>query len=117
MGKKKSVQLKRTIKYLASCRHPEIINKIIAKSPDNVIKSICNAALNSAQGSVVLKRKERKILAANRALIERLIFKGEPLAAKRQVLTQTGNGIVGVVIPTILGAVLSSLGTELFNHR
>ncbi|KAF0143333.1 MAG: hypothetical protein FD143_3435, partial [Ignavibacteria bacterium] len=37
--------------------------------------------------------------------------------AKRQVLTQTGNGIVGVVIPTILGAVLSSLGTELFNHR
>ena len=45
--RKKNPKLKRMIKYLATCKHPEIISRIIAPSPDNVIKSIWDAALNA----------------------------------------------------------------------
>ena len=88
--RKKTRKLKRTIKYLATCKHPEIISRIIAKSPDNVIKSICDAALNAARGEVSLKPKEKKILASHRKLIERLIQRGETANSMRHLLNQTG---------------------------
>ena len=76
--RKKNPKLKTTSKYLATFKHPEIISRITAKSPDNVIKSICDAALNAARGDVSFKPKEKKILAAHRKLIERLLQCGEP---------------------------------------
>ena len=45
----KNPKLTKTIKYLATCKHPEIISRIIAKSPDHGIKSICDAAINAAR--------------------------------------------------------------------
>jgi hypothetical protein len=115
MGTKKSTQLKRTIKYLASCKSPEIISIIISKSHDKVIKSICDAALNTARGNVALKKKDKKVLSANRKFIEQLIQKGEPPTKKRSLLLQAGPRTLGIVIPTILEAVLTSLGSDLFS--
>jgi len=115
MAKRKSNSLKRTIKYLAVCKNPEIISRIIAKSPDNVIKSICNAALNTAEGSVILKKKQKQILGAHRGLIHELVQKGESPQRKKNLLLQKGGSVLGILIPTILGAVLTSLGSKLFN--
>ena len=115
MGRRKSKQLKQTIKYLALCKNPEIISRIISDSPENVIKAICNAALNTAQGNVALKPWEKKILSKNREVIERLIHKGEAASRKRQILLQTGGNALGLLIPTILGSVISSLGTGFIN--
>ena len=42
--RKKSPKLKRPSKYVGTLKHPEIISRNIAKSPDNVIKSSCDAA-------------------------------------------------------------------------
>ncbi|KAF0146783.1 MAG: hypothetical protein FD143_3255, partial [Ignavibacteria bacterium] len=42
---------------------------------------------------------------------ERLVQKGEPASKKRKILKQTGGHVLGLIIPTILGAVISSLGT------
>ena len=113
--RRKNPKLKRTINYLASWKHREIILSIISKSPNNVIKSICDAALNAARGAVSLKPKENRILATNRQLIELLIQKGESAKRKRQVLNQTGGSILGLVIPTVHGAVLSTLGPTLLS--
>ena len=112
--RKKNPKLKRTIKYLATCKHPEIISRIIAKSPDNVIKSICDATLNAAR-EVSLKPKEKKILASHRKIIERLIQRGDTAKSKRYLLNQTGGSILGLIIPTVHGAVLSTLGPRLFS--
>ena len=76
--RKKNAKLKSTTKYLSTSKKLEIISKIIAKSPDNVIKSISDAALNGAEGELSIKPKDKQILAAHRNLIERLIQKGEP---------------------------------------
>ena len=110
MGKGQGTQLKRTIMYLALCKNPEVISRIIASSPENVIKSICNAALNTAYGNVTLKKSEKKILSKNREAIERLIQKGEPPAKKRRIFTQIGGHVLASIIPTILGAAISNLG-------
>ena len=64
--RKKNPNLITTIIYLATCKHPEIISRIIEKSPDNVIKSISDAALKAARGELSLKPKEKKILASDR---------------------------------------------------
>ena len=103
--RKKNPKLKRTIKYLATCKHPEIISGIIVKSPVSVIKSIFDAALNAARGKLSLKPKEKKILASHRRLIERLIQRAETAKSKRHLLSQTGRFILGLVIPTVYNEV------------
>ena len=113
--RKKNPKLKRTSRYFASWKHPDVISSIISKSPNNVIKSICDAAINAARGAVSLKPKEKRILATNRQLIERLIHKGELAKRKLPILSQTGRSILSLVIPTVLVAVLSTLGTKLLS--
>ena len=113
--RKKNLKLKRTIKYVATWKHPEIISRIIAKSPDFVIKSICDAAFNTARGEVSLKPKEKKILASHRKLIERLLQRCVTAKSKPHLLNQTGRSILGLVILTVLGAVLSNLSPKLFS--
>ena len=114
MGKSNGKALKRTIKFLSICKNPQIISHIIERSPDSVIKSICNAALNVAQGDVVLNNRQKKILAGKRRFIEQLISKGDSVKQKRKLI-QKGGSILGFLIPTILGTVLSSLGSKLFS--
>ena len=113
--RKKNPKLKRTIKYLATCKHPEIISRIIAKSPDNVIKSICDATINAARGEVSLSQKRKKILPAHRKLIQRLIQRGEPANRMQHLIYQKGESILGLVRHTVLGAVISSVGQKLFS--
>ena len=98
--RKKYPKLKRTIKYLATCKHPEIISRIIGKkSPDTLIKSICDAAPNAARGEVSLKTKDKKILASHRKLIERLIQRGVTAKSKRHLLHQTAGSILELFYP------------------
>ena len=113
--RKKNPKLKRSLKYFATCKHPDIISRIIAKSPDNVIISICDGPLNAARGEVSLSQKRKKILPAHRKLIQRLIQRGETAKSKRHLLNQTGGSTLGLVIPTIRGAVLSTLDPKLFS--
>ena len=115
MGKGKELQLKRTVKYLACCKSPEIISVIIANSTDKLIKAICNAALNTAQGIVSLTKSEKRVLSDNRAFIQQLIQRGESVEKKRTFLKQTSERILALVIPLVLRVVISSLGPGLFN--
>ncbi|KAF0138367.1 MAG: hypothetical protein FD143_3670 [Ignavibacteria bacterium] len=114
MAAKKGKSLKHTIKYLSGCKNSQLISQIIGKSPDNVTKSICNAALNAAQGSVRLNRNQKRVLSRNRQFVNKLIQRGDPISKKRKILVQSGGNLLALVIPTILSAVLSSIGSRLF---
>ena len=116
MGKGKELQLKRTVKYLACCKSPEIISVIIANSTDKLIKAICNAALNTAQGIVSLTKSEKRVLSGNRAFIQQLIQRGETVEKKRKFLKQTSERILALIIPLVLRVVISSLGPGLFKN-
>ena len=88
--------------------------EILATAPDPIIKAICNAALNAKQGDVHLNKRQKRLLRKNRNFVKSLTQKDIPIQKKRKLLLQKGGSIAGVVIPIILSAVLSSLGSTLF---
>ena len=114
MGDNKKTLLIRTIKYLALCREARIIRTILRNSPDNLIKSICNAAANAAQGSVVFTNYQKITLAKHRNLITKLIQKGDSVKEKRRILLRQTETTLKTLIPALLNSVLTSLGTSLF---
>jgi hypothetical protein len=111
MPQAKKAALKKTLKFLSVCKNPQLVAQIIAKSPDSVVKAICNAALNAAQGEVELPKKTKKVLAKNRQFIHNLIKKGEPIHKKRRIICQTGGNISGTVLPPLLRSVFTSIGS------
>ena len=114
---------KRTIKYLAtsSGSDPRIQKYILRTAPDSVIKSICNAALNARQGDIQLAEPLKEQLARHRHTIEKILSRQISVEEKRKTLLksksrgggggQTGKGI-GVILPFLLQAVLSGLGSS-----
>ena len=113
-GSRKFSPLKNTIKFLSFCQDKRIHKDILSRAPPNVIKRICDAALNAREGQVILSKKQKQVLARHRKTIEKLLEKSLPLERKRKVLVQQGGGIAAVIIPVILSAVLEALGSKPF---
>lgn len=99
---------------MAQCTDPRVAKLILAKAPDSIVKGISNAALNALRGDVHLSKAQKRRLAANRRLINLLVDKEVPLSRKRRGLVQSGGTLQ--LIPILLSAVLSSLGSTLFNR-
>jgi len=115
MAKKKALHLKRTIKFLATNKNPKLLKAVLKEAGNPLIKSICNAAINVAQGDVQLSQKQKRLLRSHRKYIQSLIQKGEPVARKRKLLNQKGGALAAVLIPILLSTVLSSIGSALFS--
>ena len=113
MPKGKNVSLKKSIKFLSVCQNPRIVSHIISTSPDNLVKAICNAAINAAQGEVVFKKKAKRVLSANRDFIQNLIKKGDSVKKKRKILCQSSGSIAATVLPPLLSCVLTIIGIGL----
>ena len=109
--------LKRTIKYLAVCqkKHPKEIQAILKHSPDNVVKSICNAAVNAYRGNLSLSPKARKEFHSKRKVFELLCNKKIPLNVKRRKLVNQKGGAFPALIPILLSTVLSAVGSAFFS--
>lgn len=108
-------QIKRYLKFLSISHNPRVNKVILADAPDRVIKVISNAALNAQRGDVHLTPAQKRLFAQNRRLFDTLTSKRIPLNVKRRFLVrhqqQRGGG---VILGTILAAVLTSLGRLLF---
>ena len=115
-GTRKFSPLKNTVKFLSFCQDSLIHKDILSRAPVNVIKSICNAALNCQAGPVPLSKGQKQILRKHRKIINTLVQKEVPLERKRQVLVQHGGGIAALILPVILSTVLSALGSKLFKR-
>ena len=113
--RKKSSSVKNTVKFLASCKDPQLVQNILRKGDKQLVKAICNAAFNVTQGEIALGRAtERKFVKA-RPVFEALTRKDVPLEQKHKAI-QTGRGLplLALIIPPLLSAVLSSVGSSLF---
>ena len=113
-GKPWFTPLKNRGKFLSFCQDRQIHKDILSRAPPNVIKGICNAAINCQRGEVKLSAKQKRILDKHRNLIQNLVNKGVPLERKRRVLVQHGGTIAAAIIPIILSPVLGALGSKLF---
>ncbi len=112
MARATSTLVKRYIKFLAVCRDPQQLKLLISKSPDSVVKAICDAALNAIRGEVKITPSQKKLFKKHRALLEQLAIRKGSLKTKRNSIIKGG---AAPLIPVILSVVLASLGSLLFN--
>lgn len=104
---------KRTLKYLSVCRDPRALSATIRSSPDSVIRSICDAALNAQSGDVTLAPKQKRLFRKYRPAFAKLVNPKIGVKSKRTFLVRQRGGALPI-IPILLSAVLSALGSRLF---
>jgi hypothetical protein len=106
---------KHTLKFLQHCNDPKLLRYLIGKSPDPVIKAICNASLNALKGEIKFSKLQKKLLRRHRNFIDSVILSSSiPISQKRQAIikTQSGRGFLAA-IPIILSAALPLLGSAI----
>jgi hypothetical protein len=110
-----SATARRIVKYLAVCQDPAAFRQVLRSAPDRAIKVICNASLNAIEGDVTLTDEERNLLRKYRDSVLYLIAKDKSIARKRALLLSKKKQVGGYYfLPTLLNAVLKSLGRSLF---
>jgi hypothetical protein len=104
---------KHTVKYLQHMGNkPKAYNATIKAASDNVIKTICNAALNVQRNKrIKLAPAHRALFAKHDATVQKLVSKKIALPKKRKLLSQRGGAFW---IPALIRAALSVLGSSLF---
>jgi hypothetical protein len=104
--------VKRTVKYLSVCSNPRAYNSVLKGAPDEVIKAICNAALNIEQGDIRLSPAQRRLFSAHRKTISKITSPTVDLKSKRNLIQSQKGGFS--VVPYLIGAALLALGGSLF---
>ena len=111
----KTKKLKRTkayLKFLSECESKKCACSVLRNAPPEVIKSICNAALNVQQNKLLhLSEKQRKFFRAHNRKINTLTNASKTIDQQRKVL-QTG-GAFPLLAP-LLSIALPALGSLLF---
>lgn len=104
---------KHYLKFLSVCNNPNILSSVLRTAPDNVIKRICDAALNAAKGEIPIDDHKKKLFGRNRKIFSQLIDRSIPIKRKRNLLANQRGGALPL-IPILLSTVLSVVGSLLF---
>ena len=115
--------IKRTIKFLASGPHINVVRAALEQAPDGVIRGVCNAALNARQGEVKIPAHLKPLFRRHSKHLDILIERSHPIAFKRHLLTsgagsgkrQQQGGALPIVVP-LLATVLGTLGGEFISR-
>jgi len=106
---------RRTLEYLRVCRNQQALNSVIKSSPDGVVKTICDAALNVQRGDgFTLSNAQKKLFRDHSSQIHKLVSHRASLKTKRKVLGQRGGAFW---IPALIGAAATALGSSLFGKK
>jgi phosphoserine phosphatase len=85
---------------------------VLKGATDDVIKAICNAALNVEQGDIHLSPVQRGLFATHRKQIAKLTAASGSLQSKRAIIQSQKGGFP--FIPILIGTALGALGGKLF---
>lgn len=118
MGKRRGGEnfkaVKRTIKYIAVAPDSDIVQQVIKKAPNGVIRAIANAAVNAREGDVRIPPQHINLFKQHRGHFDLLTDRQISLDRKREILQQRG-GALPIIIP-LLSSVLGSLGAEFISR-
>lgn len=103
---------KRFVKFLSVVRSPTLFKSTVKAAPDQVIKTLCNAALTARKSNLQFGKGRLAKIKRNRTSIYKLTDPKIPLKKKRTILVQ-GGGFAW--LPLILSTVLGTVGSALFN--
>lgn len=113
MGKtKKHKRTKAYLKFLSECESKKCACSVLRTAPPEVIKSICNAALNVQQNKKLhLSDKQRKFFRTHKRKINTLTSGSKSIEQQRKVL-QSGGAFP--LLGPLLSIALPALGSLLF---
>lgn len=106
----------RFIKFLSVAPSGQVVKSVLKASPDPVIKTISNAALNAIRGDVALTPNQKKLFRANQKLFKTLVSPSISVSQKRNSLVSQKGGAFPL-IPILIGAVLGSLGAHFLGGK
>ena len=102
---------KRTIKYLAICKDIKIIKNILKSSNNNIIKSICNASINAANGEIIISDSNKRLFHSYQSSFQILNSRSISISLKRSYIMSNKQKVL-TLIPLLLTSVLSTIGTS-----
>ena len=109
-GKKKNTFIKSYIQLLADNPDPKLTQLLLKTAPDDVIKTICNAAYNLTNGSVPLSKSRKTFFRKYKLPITILVQPNRDIRQKKRVLVQKGGGyFVPLLLSTVLPLITSLL--------
>lgn len=110
MARRGSPLCKKHIAILQALQHlnKEQREAVLRKADSQIIRSICECALNVLRGNVPLKPEQRKKLRRHAPVLRRLAAKKGCWKSKKRFVVQSG-GFLPLLLAPILGTVLSSL--------
>lgn len=109
----KSKKTKQTLKFLASGPHPEITHHILRNADRALVKGICNAAYNVTKGEIPLTRRQKVLFAHHRPVLNALTTPQTSIEHKQKQIQQ-GGSLLATILPVVLGAVLTTVGSAIF---
>ena len=95
---------KHHLKFLSVCDN-KTCKQVIHSSDKDLVKCICECALNILQGNIPISQKEKKSKLQKHKSDLRRLASDKPLTEKKRII-QKGNGF----LPMLLGPVLAALG-------
>ena len=107
--KRKNNLIKSYVQLLADNPDPKLTQTLLKAAPDDVVKTICNAAYNVTNGSVPLTRGRKAFFRKYKAPITSLIQPDRGIKQKRRVLIQKGGGFFVPLLLTTVLPLLTSL--------
>lgn len=96
------------LEYLKAICKIKSKSSILKTCPNNIIKALCECAMNALQGNVPLTKKQKSKLSSYKTSLRKLSSKKLPLYKKRQLLIQRGEGFLSILLPAAI-SVISSL--------
>lgn len=99
---KKNINLLRAISLMT----PRQRKSVLKTADKDLIQSVCECAYNLLQGNVSVTPQVKRKLSKYKAVLRRLVKKGEKFKSKKRFIIQQGGGFV---LPILLSAVLQAL--------
>lgn len=108
-------ELESYINLLGSTRCLALLKRLVAIAPDNVIKTICDIALNAQRGSgILIPTKVKKRFSRKKRVFQTLTSRKIGLKRKRKIIQGSG---FATLLPILISTVLSTLGPSLFKRK
>lgn len=97
-----------TLKALCSLK-PQQRLALLRTADNTLVKNICECALNTVRGNVILTRQEKARLAKHKHLLRKLSASKGSWKSKKKLLVQNGSGFLPMLIAPILGTLFTQL--------
>lgn len=88
---------------------PRLRHALIQHANKDLIRCICECALNLLHGNVTVSESEKSKLRKYKKILRKLVDKKENLGGKKKIINQKGGSFLPLLLGPIVSAIISSI--------